>query len=245
MAIDLDTLYEKATRAATPAEGEACEQEIDRALASAAEPVERGRLLMCRARLRSNQWRTVEVVRAAQSALALFEEAGADELAVDAASLAMAHASRLDELALASNLATRCILALDWLPDGSLRLEVLNRLGIYCYSCLDYERSLQFDEAALAVAEQLGDREKSWRQLLNLADSLLLAARDAAGSASTSTLRSSSAPRRRPAGSSPRPHQTCTSSMAATTCSPTSCASSAASTRRYRCSTSRAISSPP
>ncbi len=177
MSVDLDALYEKATRAATPAEGEACEQEIDRALASAAEPVERGRLLMCRARLRSNQWRTVEVVGAAQSALALFEEAGADELAVDAASLAMAHASRLDELALASALATRCILALDWLRDGRLRLEVLNRLGIYCYSCLDYERSLQFDEAALAVAEQLGDREKSWRQLLNLADSLLLIAR--------------------------------------------------------------------
>jgi nitrogen-specific signal transduction histidine kinase len=66
---------------------------------------------------------------------------------------------------------------LDWLPVGRLRLEILNRLGIYCYSCLDYERAAEFDVTALAMAEQLGDDEKTWRQLFNLADSLLLATR--------------------------------------------------------------------
>ena len=55
MAIDLDTLYERASRAATPGEREACDREIDDALAASADPVEQGRLLMCRARLRSNQ----------------------------------------------------------------------------------------------------------------------------------------------------------------------------------------------
>jgi signal transduction histidine kinase/ActR/RegA family two-component response regulator/plasmid stabilization system protein ParE len=176
MAVDLDALYEQAAAAATPAAGAACEREIERALASLADPVERGRLLMCRARLRSNQWRTAEVVAAARSALALFEEGGAEEHAADAASLAMAHASRLDELALASDLATRCILALDWLPLGRLRLEILNRLGIYCYSCLDYERAGELYAASLALADELGDHEKVWRQLQNTADALLLAA---------------------------------------------------------------------
>ncbi len=131
---------------------------------------------MCRARLRSNQWRTTDVVADAQSALKLFEQAGEDEFAVDAASLASAHASRLGELALASELATKCILALDWLPAGRPRLEVTNRLGIYCYSCLDYERAAELYQAALAMAEELGDDDTSWRQLQNVADALLLAA---------------------------------------------------------------------
>jgi signal transduction histidine kinase/ActR/RegA family two-component response regulator len=175
MAIDLDTLYERASRAATPGEREACDREIDDALAASADPVEQGRLLMCRARLRSNQWRTAEVVAAAESAIVLFESCGEDELAVDAASFAMAHASRLGELSLASTLATRCILALDSLPVGGLRVEILNRLGIYCYSCLDYGRAVDLYEAGLAVSEELGDDDRTWRQLFNIADSLLLA----------------------------------------------------------------------
>jgi len=177
MTTDFDALYERATRAATPAEGEACQSEIEQALASADAPVDRGRVLMCRARLRSNQWRTAEVVADAQSAMELFDRAGEDELAVDAASLASAHAARLGELALATNLATKCILALDWLAVGTLRLEILNRLGIYCYSCMDYDRSVELYEAALVVAEQLGDAERTSRLLLNIADALLLATR--------------------------------------------------------------------
>ena len=177
MAIDFDALSEHAGRAATPADVEACQSEIERALASTADPVDGGRLLVCRARLRSNQWRTAEVVADAQRAMKLFEQAGEDELAVEAAGLASAHASQVGELALATNLATRCILALDWLPVGRLRLEILHRLGTYCYSCLDYDRSAEFDVSAVALAEEIGDDEKTWLGLLNLADSLLLATR--------------------------------------------------------------------
>ena len=173
--IDVQALYERASRAASPVEFEACDLEIDEALAASADPVERGRLLMCRARLRSNQWRTAEVVAAAKSAITLFERAGEEELAVDAASFATAHAARLGELSVASSLATRCILALDWLPAGRLRIEILNRIGIYCYSCLDYDRAVELYEAGLAVAEELGDDDALWRQLFNIADSLLLA----------------------------------------------------------------------
>jgi signal transduction histidine kinase/ActR/RegA family two-component response regulator len=177
LAIDFDALYERAGRAATPADVEACQSEIGRALASTADPADGGRLLMCRARLRSNQWRMADVVADAQSAMKLFDEAGEDELAVEAAGLASAHASQVGELALATNLATRCILALDWLPVGRLRLEILHRLGTYCYSCLDYDRSVEFDASAVALAEEIGDDEKTWLGLLNLADSLLLATR--------------------------------------------------------------------
>jgi signal transduction histidine kinase/ActR/RegA family two-component response regulator len=177
MTFDFDALYDRATRAATPAERDACQDEIDRALAGTADAADRGRLLMCRARLRSNQWRTTDVVADAQSAFKLFERAGEEELAVEAASLASAHASRLGELSLASELATKCILALDWLPMGRPRLEITNRLGIYCYSCLDYERAGELYTAALAMAEELGDTERTWRQLFNVADALLLAAR--------------------------------------------------------------------
>jgi len=176
MTFDFDALYGRATRAATPAERDACEAEIDRGLAGTADPADRGQLLMCRARLRSNQWRTTDVVADAQSALKLFERAGEEELAVEAASLASAHASRLGELALASELATKCILALDWLPAGRPRLEITNRLGIYCYSCLDYERAAELYTDALAMAEELGDTDRTWRQLQNVADALLLAA---------------------------------------------------------------------
>jgi len=177
MPVDLQALYERASRAATPAEIAACQEVIERALASVADPVQCGRLLMCRARLRSNEWRTADVVADAQSALRQFEEAGDADGAVEAASLASAHASRLGELSLASELATKCILALDWLPVGVPRLEVANRIGIYCYSCLDYERAGELFGASLAMAEQLGDGERTWRQLQNVADVLLLAAR--------------------------------------------------------------------
>jgi len=177
MAFDFDALYERASRAGLPADREACQSEIERALASRADPGDRGRLLMCRARLHSNYWRTAEGFADTRSAMRLFERAGEDELVVDAASLASAQAARLGELTIASNLATRGILALDWLPVGRLRLDILHRLGDYCYSCLDYDRAVEFDVAALAVAEQLGADEMACLQLLNMADTLVAATR--------------------------------------------------------------------
>ena len=137
MGVDYGELYERASRAATPAARAACLNEINEALARAAAPADRGRLLMCRTRLSSNQWRTADVVADARRAMTLFEEAGDGESAVDAASLAAAHASRLGELSLASDLATKCILALDWVTSSRLRANIANRLGIYCYSFLD------------------------------------------------------------------------------------------------------------
>ena len=155
----------------------ACLNEINEALARAAAPADRGRLLMCRTRLSSNQWRTADVVADARRAMTLFEEAGDGESAVDAASLAAAHASRLGELSLASDLATKCILALDWVTSGRLRANIANRLGIYCYSFLDYERAAELMGVALAITKELGDDQRAAWQLANVADALLLAAR--------------------------------------------------------------------
>ena len=111
------------------------------------------------------------------TAMALFEAAGAVELAIDAASLGAAHASRLGELALASELATKSILGLDSVNDDRLRWEITNRLGIFCYSFFDYERAVEQFEISLAIAERMGDKEKVCRQLHNIADTLLLASR--------------------------------------------------------------------
>jgi len=78
---------------------------------------------MCRARVRSNQWLTREVCEDAVAAMTLFEMAGYDELAIAAASLGAAHASRLARFSLASDLATKSILGLDSVNDGRLRWE--------------------------------------------------------------------------------------------------------------------------
>ena len=175
MAVDFAELYERARRVATPAAREACLNEINEALACTADPADRARLLMCRTRVSSNQWRTADVVADARHAMALFEEAGEQESALDAASLAAAHSSRLGELSLASDLATKCILALDWVTDPWLRMNVANRLGIYCYSFMDYDRAAELMAVALAMAEEIGDEERVAWQLANLADALLLA----------------------------------------------------------------------
>lgn len=172
-----DEVFDRASRAATDEERDQCLTEIERALGSAASPADRGRLTMCRARLRSNQWHTSAVYEDARSAMALFELAGEEDLAVDAASWAAAHASRLGELAVASELATKSLLALESITDDRLRLEILNRLGIFSDSFLDYDRAIEQFEASLAVAERVGDREKISRQLHNIADGILLAAR--------------------------------------------------------------------
>ena len=59
--------------------------------------------------------------------------------------------------------------------DDSLVAEVANRLGIFCYSFLDYDRAIEQFEVALAAAERAGDAWKTYRQLHNIADALLLA----------------------------------------------------------------------
>jgi tetratricopeptide (TPR) repeat protein len=58
--------------------------------------------------------------------------------------------------------------------DERLRMEIHNRLGIFCISFLDYDRALEQLDASLAAAERLGDVEKISRQLANIADCLLL-----------------------------------------------------------------------
>jgi diguanylate cyclase (GGDEF)-like protein len=129
---------------------------------------------MCRARVRSNQWHTAEVYEDTRAAMRQFEKAGEGALVVDAASWAAAHASRMGELSVASDLATRSLLALESVEDDGLRIDIFNRLGIFCISFLDYDRALEQLDASLAAAQRLGDVEKISRQLANLADCLLL-----------------------------------------------------------------------
>ncbi|HBW21655.1 MAG TPA: hypothetical protein DEH11_22910, partial [Actinobacteria bacterium] len=155
--VDYQALFERASRAATPEACEECLTEIGRSLESVTAPADRAGLLMCRARVRSNQWRTADVCRDARAAMSLFEMAGEPEQAVDAASLGAAHASRLGELSLASELATKSILGLDTVTDGRLLTEIANRLGIFCYSFLDYDRAVELFEVSLAAAERTGD----------------------------------------------------------------------------------------
>src|SRR5512140_921987 len=113
-------LFERARRAATVDECESCVSDIEALLASAIDPADQGRLLMCRARVRSNQWRTAEVFQDTREAMRLFERAGEGLLAVDAASWASAHASRMGELGIASELATRSLVALESIDDERL-----------------------------------------------------------------------------------------------------------------------------
>jgi diguanylate cyclase (GGDEF)-like protein len=175
--VGYDDLFARASRAATDAECEQVVAEIELLLRSAVDPADRGLLLMCRARVRSNQWRTAAVYEDAREAMRLFERAGEGDLVVDAASWAAAHASRMGELSVASELATRSLVALESVEDDRLRMEIFNRLGIFCISFLDYDRAQEQFEASLAAAERIGDREKICRQLHNIADGLLLAAR--------------------------------------------------------------------
>ena len=131
---DYEALLERTRLASTPEECEACLPEIIAALETATAPVDRARLLICRARVRSYQSLDREVCEDAAAAMALFEMAGDTELAIDAASLGAAHASRLGNVSLASELATRSILGLDSVNDDRLRMEITNRLGVFCYS---------------------------------------------------------------------------------------------------------------
>ena len=172
---DLDALLERTRLASTPGACEPYLPQIATALDSVTVPGDRARLLICRARVRSFQERGLEACEDAAAAMTLFEIAGDAELAIDAASLGAAHASLLGNVSLASKLATKSILGLDSVTDDRLRMEITNRLGIFCYYYLDYDRATELFELSLSAAERIGDGERVCRELYNIADSLLLA----------------------------------------------------------------------
>ena len=175
--VDLDALLERTRLASTPEACEACLPEITRALESVTVLIDRARLLLCRARVRSHASLDREACDDAVEATTLLETAGDSQLAIDAASLGAAHASRLGDVSLASELATKSILGLDSINDDRLLMEVTNRLGVFCYYYLDYERAVEQFEVSLAAAERIADGEKVCRELYNIADALLLASR--------------------------------------------------------------------
>ena len=137
---DIAVIAARAETANTAQERLECLEAIETSLVATPGPEDRAALLMCRARLSSNLWQSRQVLSDALGAMSLFEEAGAQSRAVEAASLAAAHASRLGELSLAAEMATKCILALSGLEDRAL-VDVANRLGIFCYSFLDFDRA--------------------------------------------------------------------------------------------------------
>jgi diguanylate cyclase (GGDEF)-like protein len=174
---DMDALYRRADIAASEEERAECLCDIEVALTAVDEPWQRARLLMCRTRVRSSRWQTREVLQDALAAMSLFEEAGDTEGALEAASLGAAFASRLGEMSLAAELATGCILSIDFIAEDNVVAEVANRLGIFCYSFLDYDRAIEQFEVSLAAAERCGDTWVTCRQLHNIAEALLLAVR--------------------------------------------------------------------
>ena len=175
--VPIDDLFARARTAVSTEDRNECHREIELWLAKATRPVERGRLLMCRARVHSDQWRTAQVLDDALEAMRLFEGAGAEELALDATSLAAAFASRSGELSLAAELATKAIVSPGAGTGDALAADVANRLGIFCYSFLAYERAIDQFEVALAAARRSKDLPKVYRQLHNVADAALLAMR--------------------------------------------------------------------
>jgi hypothetical protein len=92
--IDNDALFERSGRVSTPEASEACLAEITRALESVKTLSERARLLLWRARVRSNQGLDHGASEDAAAAMALFQMAGDTELAIGAANLGAAHAAR-------------------------------------------------------------------------------------------------------------------------------------------------------
>jgi diguanylate cyclase (GGDEF)-like protein len=177
LSADYEVLRERAKLVATPEECEEYLAEVGRALESVASPVGRARLLMCRAHVLANQWRMAEVCEDARAAMALFEGADEPELALDAASWAAVYAICVGQLSLASELATKIILALGSVTDDRLRMEITNQLGVFCYECLDFDRAVEQFEASLEAAERTGDRDNVHRPLFNIAETLLLAYR--------------------------------------------------------------------
>ncbi len=173
----MDALYHRADTAASEEERAQCLRDIEVALTAVDEPWQRARLLMCRTRVRSSRWQTRQVLQDSLAAMSLFEEAGDTDGALEAASLGAAFASRLGEMSLAAELATSCILSMGFIEQDNVLAEVANRLGIFCYSFLDYDRAIEQFEVSLASAERCGDAWMICRQLHNIAEAHLLAVR--------------------------------------------------------------------
>ena len=173
----IDYLSERALAAASPEDRARCLEDIEAAFAKATSPVERGRLLICRAQVRHNQYEYRLVLDDARAAMVLFEEAGEAGLAVDAASRAAVLASRLGEQSLAADLVTKTVLGLDAVHDNRLTAAVANRLGAFCCSLLDYDRGVAYFEMGLAAAEHAEDGYLACLELYNIANALLLAVR--------------------------------------------------------------------
>ncbi|MGC8626334.1 MAG: diguanylate cyclase [Acidimicrobiales bacterium] len=173
----VQALMDRATSASSPSERASCLHDIGAALEAAEGPIEKAELYLCLARVHSNQWKTAEVLDDALSAMKLFEESGDVDGVLNAASLGAAFASRLGRLSLATELATKVILGVGSVKDDCLLAELANRLGIFCYSFLDYDRAVEQMELSLAAAERCGDLYMTCRQLHNIADALLLAVR--------------------------------------------------------------------
>jgi len=185
----IEDLSERALAAASPEDRARCLRDIQAALEKASGPVERGRLLICRARMRHNQYQYRQVLDDTRAAMALFEEADEAGLALDAASRAAVLASRVGELSLAAELAIKTILGLDSVDDDRLIAEVANRLGAFCASLLDYDRAVVQFEIGLAAAERAGDDYLVCLELYNLANILLLAVRAKRASDPSASLR--------------------------------------------------------
>jgi diguanylate cyclase (GGDEF)-like protein len=173
----LRVLRDRASLAATAEEQDRCFDEISDALANSSGPSESAQLLMCRARLHANQWETRKLVADALQAMELFDEAGEAAGALDAASVAAAHAACLGELSLASDLAMTCIMGLDAVEDDHLQCDVANRLAIFCHSFRNFDRAVEQFEVSLAAAERCGAEKLAYRALSNLAKALLLSLR--------------------------------------------------------------------
>ena len=173
----INELSERALAAASPEDRACCLRDIEVALEETSGPVERARLLICRAQVRHNQYEYGQVLDDARAAMALFEEASETGLAVDAASRAAVLASRLGELSLAADLVTKTMLGLASVDDDRLRAVVANRLGAFCCSLLDYDRAVAQFETGLAAAEHAEDGYLVCLELYNIANALLLAVR--------------------------------------------------------------------
>ena len=173
----IDDLSERALVAASPEDRARCLRDIEAALEEASGPAQRGRLLICRAQVRHNQYEYRQELDDARAAMALFEEGGEAGLVVDAASRAAVLASRLGEQSLAADLVTKTVLGLDSVHDNRLTAAIANRLGAFCCSLLDYDRGVAYFEMGLAAAEHAEDGYLACLELYNIANALLLAVR--------------------------------------------------------------------
>ena len=173
----IDDLSERALAAASPEDRARCLGDIEAALEWASGPVEQGRLLICRALVRHNQYEYRLVLDDALAAMALFEEAGETGLAIDAASRGSVLASRLGEQSLAADLVTKTVLGLAAVDDHRLTAAIANRLGAFYCSLLDYDRGVAYFEMGLAAAEHAEDGYLACLELYNISNALLMAVR--------------------------------------------------------------------